>query len=178
MYKAEHEKMYQEANQGLVEIRKAEIDYYMRVQSAIGTQSALSDLLSEFGWKLCMDSIFQRDLLCIFSDYDGTGHQRYFMHHVGATSWSWFGFEWTDWKYGQSSGGYENRTATNHVFLLCNDVFILNDHSIIILGHDGFLFFCRLDILFHHCSKMLDLLLPKNLSSLLLGSRHLREGWW
>ncbi len=41
MYKAEHEKMYQEANQVLIDIRKQEIDYYMRVNGAIGAQASL-----------------------------------------------------------------------------------------------------------------------------------------
>ncbi|RYG98827.1 hypothetical protein EON65_50960 [archaeon] len=41
MFKAEHERMFQEANQGIIEIRKSEIDFYLRVASALGTQAAL-----------------------------------------------------------------------------------------------------------------------------------------
>lgn len=41
MFKAEHERMFQEANQGIIEIRKSEIEFYLRVSSALGTQAAL-----------------------------------------------------------------------------------------------------------------------------------------
>eukprot|EP01034_Spumella_vulgaris_P037347 gene37347-46081_t len=41
MYKANQEALFQATNQGLVNIRQSEINYYLSVNSAIGTQAAL-----------------------------------------------------------------------------------------------------------------------------------------
>lgn len=41
MYKANQEALFQATNQGLISIRQSEIDYYLNVNSAIGTQAAL-----------------------------------------------------------------------------------------------------------------------------------------
>ncbi len=41
MYKANQEALFQATNQGLINIRQSEINYYLNVNSAIGTQAAL-----------------------------------------------------------------------------------------------------------------------------------------
>lgn len=41
MFRAEQERLFQETNVGLVQLRHLEITYYFNVNSAIGTQAAL-----------------------------------------------------------------------------------------------------------------------------------------